>query len=98
MGGLGERSARIAAYPVSELFIEGAEMNYSEQWFHTPVLLASGQYGQLLKSIKNYKIPPFCWNRYTREGRDILRENGFPVLPAVLPEMVSALLGIIWEV
>ena len=60
---------------------------YTEDAFHVPTLLQNGQYGQLLKSIKNYKIPPFYWNRYTAEGRAILRENGFPVLPAVLPEM-----------
>ena len=51
-----------------------------------PVLLTTGQLGALLKSVKNHNIPPLCWNRYTREGRDILRENGFIVLPAILPD------------
>lgn len=34
--------------------------------------------------IRNYEVPPLHWNRYTREGRDLLRKAGMTVKEAWL--------------
>jgi len=39
----------------------------------------------LTKFVKNYRVPPLHWNRYTREGRELLRSKGFTVREAWLP-------------
>lgn len=34
--------------------------------------------------IRNYEVPPLHWNRYTREGRELLRKAGITVKEAWL--------------
>jgi hypothetical protein len=37
-----------------------------------------------MRHVKRYDVPPLHWNRYTREGRDLLRSLGFTIKEAYL--------------